>query len=102
MAKFDHVKNQLYKFRTDNANLSKDQVAKHFIMLGYAKASVYRWLQQIENGDLYNRKKSTGRPVKFAMKTNIKKMQVFLIIKLAVLSALLPESLDATIVMFLR
>ena len=26
MAKFDHVKNQLYKFRTDNENLSKDQV----------------------------------------------------------------------------
>ena len=77
MAKFDHVKNQLYKFRTDNANLSKDQVAKHFIMLGYAKASVYRWLQQIENGDLFNRKKSTGRPVKFDTKTNIKKMQVF-------------------------
>ena len=74
MAKFDFVKQQLYKFRSDNRNLTKEQVSKHFIALGYAKSTVYRWVYQMEHGNLLNRTKSTGRPVKIATKRNIIKL----------------------------
>ncbi len=39
-------------------------IVKHFVALGFAQRSVYRWLSKIENGEKLERKKGSGRLVK--------------------------------------
>jgi hypothetical protein len=52
----------------------KNEIVKHFVELGFAQRSVYRWLSKIENGEKLERKKGHGRPVKIATKSYIQKI----------------------------
>lgn len=66
------IKKELYKFFNNNPEKSKKEIAEHFISMGYAKSSVYRWIDLVENGDTLERKVGSGRPVKIATNGNIK------------------------------
>ena len=74
MKKYLGIKSDLDKYIKMNPNLSKNAVANHFIALGYAKRSIYRWIRQIEETGTIETKKYTGRPVSIATKGNMKKI----------------------------
>ena len=65
----------MYKFYKNNPKKTKFEIANHFIALGYAKSSVYRWIKCIENNKSLERKKGSERVVKIATKENIRSIK---------------------------
>lgn len=72
MGKYDSIKKDLYKFVNNNPLKTKFEIANHLIQLGYAKASVYRWIRCVENHKPLERKKGSRRVSKIASKANIR------------------------------
>jgi DNA-binding MarR family transcriptional regulator len=71
MTKYTEAKKILYNFCKKNKNLEKNEIVKHFATLGFAKRSIYRWL----NCKSIERKKGSGRKAKIATKSNINKIK---------------------------
>ena len=92
MAKYESIKNDLYKFWENNPEKQKKEIADHFIVLGYAKSTVYNWIKSLETNGSLERKISCGRPVIIASKANIRYIKKGSIIVLVVLNIVLLES----------
>ena len=48
MKKNETAKTDLYQLMKNNPTKTKEEVAKHFMELGYKKATVYRWIALVE------------------------------------------------------
>ena len=70
MKKNETAKTDLYQLMKNNPTKTKEEVAKHFMELGYKKATVYRWIALVEKKNL-KRKKGSGRPLKIATRKNL-------------------------------
>ena len=72
---YETAKKDLYKFVLNNPSMPKNQIFSRFKELGYKKATIYRWLDTIEQKKSLERKKGSGRKPKIVTKQNILKIK---------------------------
>ena len=69
MAKYDHLKETLYKFYNNNRNLSRKEIFDKFHDLGAPKRTLNRWLASLEQNKTLARENGSGRVAKKVTRT---------------------------------
>ena len=69
MAKYDHLKETLYKFYNNNRNLSRKEIFDKFHDLGAPKHTLNRWLASLEQNKKLASENGSGRVAKKVTRT---------------------------------
>jgi hypothetical protein len=74
MAKYDYLKKNLQIFFEKNSHLGRKVIFQKFIELGAPKRSLNLWLTKLEHNEKLDRIVGSGRPLKIATNSTIKKI----------------------------